>query len=56
MCISIRDTCSYISNTDICISARDISNEAEFWISAFKLQVSLIEMLISVFEIRCLNF
>ena len=54
ICISVRDI--YMSNTEICISIRYISNQAEFWISAFKIQVSVIEMSMSVFEMRYLNF
>ena len=54
ICISIRN--SYISNTDICISTKGISNEAQFWIFAFKTQVSLFKMRISVSEMRHLNF
>ena len=45
-----------MSNTDIYISTGDISNQADFWVSAFKIQVSLIEMRISVFEMRYLDF
>ena len=41
-----------MSHTDICISIKDVSYEAEFWISAFKIQESLIKMRVSVFEMR----
>ena len=45
-----------MSNTNICILIRDISNLAEFWISAFKILISLTEMHISVFKMKYLNF